>query len=185
LEQSLKHQQIIRNGVTIMNTALELRNLPLATSSELGANAVRDVSGALTLLLADVFALYLKTKNFHWHMSGPHFRDYHLLLDEQANQVFAMVDAVAERCRKIGGQTIRSVGEVARRQRLKDSDVQELSPGAMLSELRADNVRLREFMLHAYALCERHEDVASASALENWIDEAEKRIWFLFECTRN
>src|SRR3954470_7620297 len=159
------------------------RKAPLATRTDLSAAATKDVSGAMNGILADVFALYLKTKNFHWHMSGPHFRDYHLLLDEQADQVFAMVDAMAERCRKIGGQTIRSVGEIARRQRLTDSDVHELSPGAMLSELRSDNLRIREFMLDAHTLCERHEDVASASALENWIDEAERRIWFLFECT--
>ncbi|OSI20485.1 Dps family protein [Bradyrhizobium canariense] len=170
-----------------MGTALGSRSASavIGVEQSLPSDVVVDISGALTNILADIFALYVKTKNFHWHMSGPHFRDYHLLLDEQADQVFAMVDAVAERCRKIGGQTIRSVGEVARRQRLKDSDVQELSPGAMLSELRADNLRLREFMLHAHTLCERLEDVASASALENWIDEAEKRIWFLFECSRN
>jgi starvation-inducible DNA-binding protein len=170
-----------------MGTALGSRSASALTGSEqsLPSNVSVEISGALTDLVADAFALYLKTKNFHWHMSGPHFRDYHLLLDEQADQVFAMVDAVAERCRKIGGHTIRSVGEIARRQRLTDSDVHELSPGAMLSELRSDNLRLREFMLDAHALCERHEDVASASALENWIDEAEKRIWFLFECSRN
>jgi starvation-inducible DNA-binding protein len=170
-----------------MGTALGTRSASavIGVEQSLPSHVVVDISGALTNLVADVFALYLKTKSFHWHMSGPHFRDYHLLLDEQADQVFAMVDAVAERCRKIGGQTIRSVGEVARRQRLKDSDVRELSPGAMLSELRSDNLRLREFMLDAHTLCERHDDVASASVLENWIDEAERRIWFLFECTRN
>ena len=169
-----------------MGTALGSRSASALIGSEksLPSNVSLEISGALTDLVADVFALYLKTKNFHWHMSGPHFRDYHLLLDEQADQVFAMVDAMAERCRKIGGQTIRSVGEIARRQRLTDSDVHELSPGAMLSELRSDNLRIREFMLDAHTLCERHEDVASASALENWIDEAEKRIWFLFESSR-
>jgi starvation-inducible DNA-binding protein len=170
-----------------MGTALGSRSVSALIGSEqsLPSNVSLEISSALTDLVADVFALYLKTKNFHWHMSGTHFRDYHLLLDEQADQVFAMVDAMAERCRKIGGQTIRSVGEIARRQRLTDSDVHELSPGAMLSELRSDNLRIREFMLDAHTLCERHEDVASASALENWIDEAERRIWFLFECTRN
>ncbi|PSO24756.1 Dps family protein [Bradyrhizobium sp. MOS002] len=170
-----------------MGTALGSRSVSALIGSEqsLPSNVSLEISSALTDLVADVFALYLKTKNFHWHMSGTHFRDYHLLLDEQADQVFAMVDAMAERCRKIGGQTIRSVGEIARRQRLTDSDVHELSPGAMLSELRSDNLRLREFMLDAHTLCERHEDVASASALENWIDEAEKRIWFLFESSRN
>jgi starvation-inducible DNA-binding protein len=176
-----------QKGNIEIGTALGSRSASAVIGIEqsLPSDIAVEINGALTNLLVDVFAWYLKTRNFHWHMSGPHFRDYHLLLDEQADQVFAMVDAVAERCRKIGGQTIRSVGEVARRQRLKDSDVHELSPGAMLSELRSDNLRLREFMLDAHTLSERHEDIASASARENWVDEAERRIWFVFECTRN
>lgn len=168
------------NAVETRNTSAVARveeNIPLEVAVE--------ISEALTDVLADVFVLYVKTKNFHWHMTGPHFRDYHLLLDEQADQIFATIDAVAERCRKIGGQTIRSVGEIARRQRLKDCEVHDLPPEAMLGELRIDNLKLRGFLMAAHALCDQHEDVATASALENWIDEAERRIWFLFETTRN
>ncbi|WP_407181416.1 Dps family protein [Bradyrhizobium sp. STM 3562] len=166
-----------------MDLTVESRSTSAAigTVANFPPGVANEISAALTNLLADVFTSYLKTKNFHWHMSGRHFRDYHLMLDEQADQVFAMVDAVAERCRKIGGRTIRSVGEISRRQRLKDSDAMDLSPGAMLSEPQSDNRRLLEFLRDLHVFCEKHEDVASASVLENWIDEAEGRIWFLFE----
>ena len=167
-----------------MSTALERRNLPLATPSDLGANAVRDVSGALTILLADVFSLYLKTKNFHWHMSGLHFRDYHLMLDEQGDQIFAMTDAIAERARKIGGRTIHSIGDIGRRQRLMDNDAEYVTPDDMLAELRDDNFRLVEFMRETHSLCDDRGDVATASLLENWIDETERRVWFLYETAR-
>jgi starvation-inducible DNA-binding protein len=170
-----------------MSTAMERRSSPavIATWSDIAPSAVDEISGALTTLLADVFTLYLKTKNFHWHMAGRHFRDYHLMLDQQADQIFAMTDLIAERVRKIGGRTIGSIGEVTRRQRLKDSDVGELSPRGMLTELYDDNLRLLGFMRGTHALCDRHEDVASASVLENWIDETERRIWFLYEATRD
>jgi starvation-inducible DNA-binding protein len=160
------------------------RTASLATPTDLKSNAVRDLAGALNLLLADVFALYLKTKNFHWHMSGPHFRDYHLLLDEQADQIFAMTDALAERVRKIGGTTLRSTGHIGRLQRILDNDAEFVTPADMLSELRDDNKQLAANMRETHGLCDEHGDVASASLLESWIDEAERRTWFLFEATR-
>jgi starvation-inducible DNA-binding protein len=167
-----------------MSTAVERQSLAvIATWVDFDPVVTAGISAALTNLLADVFALYLKTKNFHWHMSGRHFRDYHLMLDEHADQIFAMTDAIAERVRKIGGQTIQSIGDVARRQRLTDSDGGELSPGEMLTDLYHDNLRLRGFMREAHALCDANDDVASASVLENWIDETERRIWFLYEMT--
>ena len=150
-----------------------------------GANAVRDISGTLTTLLADAFALYVKTKNFHWHVSGPHFRDYHLLMDEQATQIFAMTDAIAERVRKIGGTTLRSIGQIARLQRLADNDTENVAALGMLIELRKDNLQLAGYMREAHALCDEHGDVATASLLETWIDEAEGRSWFLLEATRS
>ncbi|HME86705.1 MAG TPA: DNA starvation/stationary phase protection protein [Roseiarcus sp.] len=161
------------------------RTAPLQTPTDLGANATRDVSAALNLMLADVFALYLKTKNFHWHMSGPHFRDYHLLLDEQSDQIFAMTDPIAERVRKIGGQTLRSIGNIARLQRVKDNDAEYVSPLDMLAELRDDNKQLAASMREAHGVCDDAEDVASASLIEVWIDETERRTWFLFEATRH
>src|SRR6267142_3683607 len=154
---------------------------PLHTPSDLKSNAVRDISGALNILLADMFALYLKTKNFHWHMSGPHFRDYHLLLDEHGDQIFATTDAIAERVRKIGGSTLRSIGHIGRLQRVLDNDAEFVSPSAMLAELRDDNRQLTAYMRETHALCDEHNDVATASLLENWIDESERRTWFLFE----
>jgi starvation-inducible DNA-binding protein len=160
------------------------RHAAIATSTDLGSEAVKNISGALNALLADVFALYLKTKNFHWHMSGPHFRDYHLLLDEHADQIFAMTDAIAERVRKIGGPTIRSIGHVARLQRLSDNDADYVDTLDMLSELREDNRALLASMREAHDLCDEEADVATASLLEVWIDETERRIWFLFEVTR-
>ena len=160
------------------------RKAPLKTPSGLGENAVRDLSGALTQLLADVFALYVKTKNFHWHVSGPHFRDYHLLLDEQAGQIFAMTDDIAERVRKIGGTTIRSIGQIAKMTRVADNDADYVTPDDMLAELREENGALAARMRVVHSLCDEHGDVASASLLENWIDETERRVWFLFETGR-
>jgi starvation-inducible DNA-binding protein len=157
----------------------------LSTPTALGANATRDVSSALNALLADVFTLYFKTKNFHWHMSGAHFRDYHLLLDEQADQIFAMTDVIAERVRKIGGTTLKSIGHVARLQRLADNDADFVTPLDMLAELADDNRRLTEAMRETHGICDEANDVATASLLENWIDESEKRSWFLFETTRH
>ena len=160
------------------------RLAPLNTPTSLSSNAVRDLSGALTALLADMFALYFKTKNFHWHVSGPHFRDYHLLLDEQATQIYDTTDPIAERVRKLGGVTIRSVGHVARLQRLLDNDADYVTPEDMLAELREDNKQLVASLRETHSLCDEHNDVATASLLEVWIDEAEKRIWFLFEAGR-
>ena len=162
-----------------------LQTAPLATPTDLKPNATKDISGALNALLADVFVLYLKTKNFHWHMSGPHFRDYHLLLDEQGDQIFAMTDDIAERVRKIGGTTIRSIGHIGRLKRLLDNDADYVTPEDMLSELRDDNKQLTASMRETHGLCDEHGDVATASLLENWIDQAERRTWFLFEATRN
>ncbi|MGO6816170.1 Dps family protein [Rhizobium leguminosarum] len=161
------------------------RKASLATPSDLASNATADISGALAALLADTFALYLKTKNFHWHMSGPHFRDYHLLLDEQGDQIFAMTDAIAERARKIGGTTIRSIGHIGRLQRLLDNDADFVTPRDMLAELKDDNQQLISFMRQAHEVCAEHNDVATTSLLEVWIDETERRAWFLFETTRN
>src|SRR5216684_273921 len=151
------------------------------TTSDLSRGGVAEISDALRPLLADVFALYVKAKNFHWHMSGRHFRDYHLLLDEHAEQIFAMTDDIAERSRKIGGLTIRSIGDIARHQRLKDNDKESLSPKDMLVELRTDNRELTRFLRLAHEVCEKHNDVATASLIENWIDETERRTWFLSE----
>ena len=160
------------------------RLAPLDTPTDLTTAASKDISAALTALLADMLALYLKTKNFHWHMSGPHFRDYHLLLDEQGEQIFAATDAMAERARKIGGTTLRSLGHASRLQRLLDNDADYVTPLDMLAELRDDNKQLIASMRVTHALCDEHGDVASASLLENWIDEAERRTWFLFEASR-
>ena len=164
--------------------AKALRVAALATPTDLKPNAVRDISGALNILLADVFALYLKTKNFHWHVSGPHFRDYHLLLDEQADQIFATTDPIAERVRKLGGTTLRSIGHIARLKRPTDNDAEFVAPHDMLTELREDNSQLAARMREAHSLCDEHGDVATASLLEVWIDEAERRVWFLFEATQ-
>ena len=160
------------------------RERPLRTPSDLFAEATRDISGGLAALLADVFALYLKTKNFHWHISGQHFRDYHLLLDEHGDQLFAMTDEIAERARKIGGATLRSIGHIARLQRIPDNDAEYVSPQDMLSELREDNQQLVAEMRQVHNVCDEFGDVATASLLENWIDETERRVWFLFETTR-
>jgi len=156
----------------------------LATPTSLGENASRDIAAALTVLLADMFALYLKTKNFHWHVSGPHFRDFHLLLDDQATQIFATTDAIAERARKIGGTTIRSAGHITRLQRVLDNDADYVDPLDMLAELRDDNGDLARRLVELHQLCDAHGDIATASLIENWVDEAEGRRWFLFETTR-
>ena len=160
-----------------------LRTANLATPTIVGVNAVQQIAGALNILLADVFALHLKTKNFHWHMSGPHFRDYHLLLDEQAAQILATTDDIAERVRKLG-TTLRSIGHVARLQRVLDNDADYVTPQDMLAELRDDNQQLVSHLKQTHDLCDEHGDVATASLLENWIDEAERRTWFLFEAGR-
>lgn len=167
----------------IKDTAVK-RMAPLRTSTDLKSNAVQDIAAAFNLLLADMFALYVKTKNFHWHVSGPHFRDYHLLLDEQGDQIFAVTDAIAERVRKIGGTTLRSIGQIARLQRIFDNDAGFVTPLDMLAELRDDNRQLAANLREAHGLCDEHGDVAGASLLEIWIDEAERRAWFLFEATR-
>jgi starvation-inducible DNA-binding protein len=164
--------------------AKTLRMAPLDTPTDLKPNAVKDVSGALNIVLADMFALYLKTKNFHWHVSGPHFRDFHLMLDEQSDQIFATTDAIAERVRKIGGTTLRSIGQIGRLQRILDNDADFVTPLDMLAELRDDNRQLTASLRETHDLCDEHGDVASASLIEVWIDEAERRTWFLYEATR-
>jgi len=157
----------------------------LDTPTDLSQEATRDIAAALNALLADTFALYLKTKNFHWHVSGPHFRDYHLLLDEQAQQIFATTDPIAERVRKVGGTTLRSIGHVSRLQRVLDNDAEYVDPLDMLAELRDDNKALAARMREAHGVCDEHRDVATASLLENFIDEAEQRTWFLYEASRS
>jgi starvation-inducible DNA-binding protein len=160
------------------------RLAPIQTPTDLGAEASKDISAALNLLLADVFAIYLKTKNFHWHVSGRHFRDYHLLLDEHADQLYATTDPIAERVRKLGGTTLRSIGQISRLQRVKDNDADYVTPLDMLAELREDNQQLVSRMRQAHDVCDEHGDVATASLIEVWIDEAERRIWFLYETGR-
>jgi starvation-inducible DNA-binding protein len=160
------------------------RMAPINTPTDLAAKATPQLQGSLNALLADFFALYLKTKNFHWHMSGPHFRDYHLLLDEQATQIYTVTDDLAERVRKIGGQTLRSIGDIARHQRVLDNDADFVEPQTMLAELRNDNRDLVVRMREAHELTDELKDVVTTSLLENWIDEAERRAWFLFEATR-
>jgi starvation-inducible DNA-binding protein len=153
------------------------------TPADLGIQAVKDLSEALNALLADIFALYLKTKNFHWHVSGSHFRDYHLLLDEQAAQILATTDVIAERVRKIGARTLHSIGEISRRQRVRDNDADNVAAADMLVELLNDNQQLASYLRETHGLCDEYGDVASASLLENWIDEAEQRVWYLFEAS--
>lgn len=168
-----------------MNDLATRREAPLRTPTDLGTKVTRDISGALNALLADVFALYLKTKNFHWHVSGPYFRDYHLMFDDQATQIFATTDDIAERVRKIGGITVHSIGEIARLQRIPDNDAAYVEPSDMLAELRSDNQRLITSMREAHNLCDEENDVATTSLIENWIDEAERRVWFLYEAGRS
>jgi starvation-inducible DNA-binding protein len=163
---------------------LHRRAAPLETPTDLTRSATKDIAAAMNAILADVFALYLKTKNFHWHMSGPHFRDYHLLLDEHADQLFAMTDPIAERIRKIGGFTLRSIGNISRTQRVLDNDADYVEPLDMLAELADDSKTLTARLREAHNVCDEHRDIATASLIEVWIDETERRTWFLFEATR-
>jgi len=156
----------------------------LVTPTDLPPEATRDIGGAMNAILADTFALYLKTKNFHWHLSGPHFRDYHLLLDEQADQIFATTDPIAERVRKVGGGTLHSIGHIARTQRISDNDAEYVEPSDMLAELREDNKTLAGRLREAHGVCEQYGDVGTASLIEVWIDETERRTWFLYEASR-
>ncbi len=156
----------------------------LDTPSDLSEDATRDIAAAMNAILADVYALYLKTKNFHWHMSGPHFRDYHLLLDEQSDQILAMADPIAERIRKVGGTTLRSIGHIGRLQRVQDNDAEYVTPNDMLAELREDNKELAARLREVHNVCDEHRDIATASLIEVWIDETERRTWFLFEASR-
>jgi starvation-inducible DNA-binding protein len=160
------------------------RGAPLVTPTDLGAEASKDIAAGMNGILADVFALYMKTKNFHWHMSGPHFRDYHLLLDEQSDQIYAMTDPIAERIRKTGGTTLRSIGHIARTQRIKDNDAEYVDPLDMLAELREDNQTLAARLREVHDVVDEVRDIATASLIENWIDETERRTWFLFEASR-
>jgi starvation-inducible DNA-binding protein len=173
-----------RNGTTNTAELRRRRAAPLTTPTDLTRSATKDIAGAMNALLADVFALYLKTKNFHWHMSGPHFRDYHLLLDEHGDQLFAMTDPIAERIRKIGGLTIRSIGHISRLQRLLDNDSDYVDPRDMIAELAEDNKTLVARLREAHNVCDEHRDIATASLIEVWIDETERRTWFLSEITR-
>jgi starvation-inducible DNA-binding protein len=157
----------------------------LTTPNDLAASGRADIAAAMNGILADVFALYVKTKNFHWHMSGPHFRDYHLLLDEQGDQLFAMTDPIAERVRKLGGPTIRSIGQIARTQRIADNDAEYVEPSDMLAEVREDNKSLTVRLREAHNVCEEYGDIATAGLIEVWVDETERRTWFLFEATRH
>jgi len=179
-------EQTMKRTATANDTQ-ELRDrkeAPLATPTDMSAEATRDISGSVNAILADVFALYVKTKNFHWHLSGPHFRDYHLMFDEHAAQLLAMTDSLAERVRKIGGMTLRSIGHIARTQRVIDNDADYVEPEDMLAELCEDNRSLAARMREAHNVCDEHRDVATASLLEVWIDETEQRTWFLFETSR-
>ncbi len=162
----------------------ERERTALEVPTDLSRDGVAEVSNALRPLLADVFALYMKTKNFHWHMSGRNFRDYHLLLDEQAEQIFAMTDDIAERARKLGATTLRSISDVSKHQRLRDNNEEVVSPEEMLIEIRADNLELSRFLRVTHKVCEKHGDVATASLIENWIDQTERRTWFLSEIVR-
>ncbi|HMA48243.1 MAG TPA: DNA starvation/stationary phase protection protein [Magnetospirillaceae bacterium] len=166
------------------DSSKEKRKAALKTPSSFGENAIKDLSGALNELLADIFALYIKTKNFHWHVSGPHFRDYHLLLDDQSDQIFATTDAIAERVRKIGGTTLRSIGQIAKMTRVADNDADFVTADDMLAELREENLALVSRMRSVHDLCDEHGDIATASLIENWVDEAEQRVWFLYEAGR-
>src|SRR5207245_7016987 len=173
-----------RNNSTKTAELRQRRDVPLAVPTDLTRSATKDIAGAMNAILADLFALYLKTKNFHWHMSGPHFRDYHLFLDEHADQLFAMADPIAERIRKIGGLTLRSIGHISRTQRVLDNDAEYVEPLDMLAELADDNRTMAARLREAHNVCDEHRDVATASLIEVWIDETERRAWFLFEATR-
>ena len=173
-----------RDGSTKMAELRQRRDAPLATPTDLARSATKDITASMNAILADVFALYLKTKNFHWHMSGPHFRDYHLLLDEHADQLFAMTDPIAERVRKLGGLTIKSISHISRLQRVLDNDADYVDPPDMIAELADDNKTLATRLREAHNVCEEHRDVATTSLIEIWIDETERRTWFLSEVTR-
>jgi starvation-inducible DNA-binding protein len=173
-----------KSSTSSLQDAKARQKAPLVTPTDLTAAATKDIAGAMNAILADVFALYLKTKNFHWHMSGPHFRDYHLLLDEQADQIYAMTDPIAERIRKVGGTTLRSIGHIGRMQRVLDNDADFVQPLDMLAELREDNKVLAAALREAHNVCDEHRDIATASLIEVWIDETERRTWFLFEASR-
>ncbi len=173
-----------RNNSTKTAELRQKRDIPLTVPTDLTRSAVKDIAGAMNAILADVFALYLKTKNFHWHMSGPHFRDYHLLLDEHGDQLYAMTDPIAERIRKLGGLTIKSIGQISRIQRVLDNDADYVDPADMIAELAEDNQTLAARLREAHNVCDEHRDVATASLIEVWIDETERRAWFLFEATR-
>ncbi len=174
----------MKNNSTKTKELRARRNAPLATRTDLTSSAVKDIAGTMNAILADVFALYVKTKNFHWHMSGPHFRDYHLLLDEQAAQLFAMTDPVAERIRKLGGPTLKSIGQISRTQRVLDNNAEYVEPLDMLAELAEDNKTMAARLREAHNVCDEHRDVATTSLIEVWIDETERRTWFLFEASR-
>src|ERR1700680_4474146 len=174
-----------RNNSTRTTELQHRRGAPLATPTDLSRSATKDIAGAMNAILADVFALYLKTKNFHWHMSGPHFRDYHLLLDEHGDQLFAMTDPIAERIRKIGGLTIKSIGQISHLQRVLDNDADYVHPSDMIAELAEDNKTLAARLREVHNVCDEHRDVATASLLEVWIHETERRTWFLSETRRN
>ena len=182
IQQRKNHMK--RDGSTKMAELRQRRDAPLATPTDLTRSATKDITAAMNAILADVFALYLKTKNFHWHMSGPHFRDYHLLLDEQAEQLFAMTDPMAERVRKLGGLTIKSISHISRLQRVLDNDADYVDPPDMIAELADDNKTLAARLREAHNVCEEHRDVATTSLIEIWIDETERRTWFLSEVTR-
>ena len=173
-----------RNNSTKTAELRQKRDIPLTVPTDLTRSAVKDIAGAMNAILADVFALYLKTKNFHWHMSGPHFRDYHLLLDEHGDQLYAMTDPIAERIRKLGGLTIKSIGQISRIQRVLDNDADYVDPADMIAELAEDNETLAARLREAHNVCDEHRDVATASLIEVWIDETERRTWFLSEIKR-
>ena len=173
-----------RNNSTKIAELRQKRDIPLTVPTDLTRSAVKDIAGAMNAILADVFALYLKTKNFHWHMSGRHFRDYHLLLDEHGDQLYAMTDPIAERVRKLGGLTIKSIGQISRLQRVLDNDADYVDPEDMIAELAEDNQTLAARLREAHNVCDEHRDVATASLIEVWIDETERRTWFLTEIKR-
>ena len=174
-----------RNNSTKTAELRQKRDIPLTVPTDLTRSAVKDIAGAMNAILADVFALYLKTKNFHWHMSGPHFRDYHLLLDEHGDQLYAMTDPIAERIRKLGGLTIKSIGQISRIQRVLDNDADYVDPADMIAELAEDNQTLAARLREAHNVCDEDRDVATASLIEVWIDETERRTWFLSEIKRS
>jgi len=184
IKPTQRKNNMSRNSSAKTSQLLREREAPLATPTDLTRSATKDIAGAMNAILADVFALYLKTKNFHWHMSGPHFRDYHLLLDEHGDQLFAMTDPIAERIRKIGGLTIKSIGHIARLQRVLDNNAEYVDPSDMIAELAEDNKTLAARLREVHNVCEEHRDVATTSLIEVWIDETERRTWFLSEIKR-